>query len=98
MMLVHCVSTNGQWEEIEIGGGPRPTAGTLAALRNRVCDRSSTSGDPVLWWHCDGNAWVAVTDLHRASRHDDAMQLARFLRWCDDQATARILGYWEIRS
>lgn len=33
-----------------------------------------------------------------AGQHDDAMALAKLLRWCDQRFTGRVCGFWEITA
>lgn len=86
------------WSTVPCPDAPPVTAAMDAALRPRLTDRSSKPGSTVTWHHCDGNAWAAVTDLHRRDQHDDATALARLLRWCDSRFTRRVEGMWEIRE
>lgn len=73
---------------------PPVTEAMEVALRREVLGR----GDVVstAWHHCDGRAWDAVVQQHKAGRHDDASDLARLLRWCDQRHTGREVGMWEI--
>lgn len=84
------------WSVTPVADAPVVTPAMESALRPRLTDRASVSGCTVTWHHADGNAWAAVTDLHRAGRHDDATDLARLLHWCDSRFTGRAHGMWEI--
>lgn len=85
------------WVTVSTVGAPPVTEAGERALRPVVMGKSLKRADAVentQWWHCEG--WSAVIDLHRAGQHDDAVDLARLLRWCDQQANGRVKGYWEI--
>ncbi len=62
---------------------PLPSDRALARLRTRVQSTWAKDHEPTVWWHRAGEAWAAVTDLHRNRCHDDAMALALLLAWCD---------------
>ncbi|MGH3477553.1 MAG: hypothetical protein ACREX8_00315 [Gammaproteobacteria bacterium] len=83
-----------KWTATPAVGAPQVTLAMERALRRRVTDRLDRDSAPVRWWHCEG--WGAVTDLHQAGRHGDAMDLARLLYWCDQRFTGRDVGCWEI--
>lgn len=87
------------WVFTPVSGHPPITGAMEAALRVQ-CVEAHRRGRArsVTWHHCDGNAWAAVTDLHRAGRHEDAVALAVLLRWCDQRYTRRAEGIWEIRT
>jgi len=83
-------------------GHPPIAAAAVIALADRVFDE--TTGDDVIepprlpmWWHRDLNAWAAVTDLHRVGMHEQAVQLARLLYWCDRGDATASMFVFEIR-
>lgn len=83
------------WSVTPAVGHPPVTAAAEVALRRVVLDRRHNGSDPTRWSHCGG--WSAVLDLHRAGRHEEALDLARLLYWCDEQFNGRSQGCWEIR-
>jgi hypothetical protein len=96
--LIHHVDTAPDgWVSSVAVGAPPVTEAAERALRPVVMGKSLKQADDAettKWWHCEG--WAAVIDLHRAGRHDDALDVARLLHWCDQQANGRVKGYWEI--
>lgn len=84
----------GGWATGTVSGHPPVTEASELALRHQVMSPRDKAREPVKLHHCEG--WNAVVDLHRAGRHNDAMDLAKLLHWCDSQANGRIPGIWEI--
>lgn len=80
-------------------GAPPITPAMEAALRRRCVEPLRRKENPATaWHHCDdASAWGAVLDLHQAGEHVVAVDLARLLRWCDQQFNGRSQGCWEIR-
>ena len=62
---------------------PLPTARALKRLTARVRSTWAAADEPLTWTHRDHPQWSAITDLHRAGHHDDAVSLAVFMHWCD---------------
>lgn len=88
---------SGFWHSSPALGAPQVSEAMEAALRREVMGQDAGRSAPICWHHCDPNSWGAVVDLHRAGDHDTASDLARLLRWCDQQHTGREVGCWEIR-
>lgn len=85
------------WSKSVVVDAPEVTEAMESALRRQVVPHVVDSHRlPTSWRHVDWNAWAAVTDLHRAGRHDDALSLARLLHWCDSRFNGRDEGAWEI--
>lgn len=68
-----------------------PIPDVLDVLCTRCMDLTYRAGEPIRWWPYDV-AWAAVNDLHWVGRHNDAAELAKFLRWCDSQGDVM----WEL--
>lgn len=85
------------WSVVECPDAPPVSERMERALWSRLAGDDRSGRDlGTTWHHCDGNAWAAVEDLHRAGEHAEATALAVLLRWCDQQFTARTEGIREI--
>lgn len=58
--------------------------------------RHPSGGEPVIWHHGHTEPWGAVEALHRADRHDTAVELALLLRWTETTYSHAQVDVWEL--
>lgn len=86
-------------ERTAVSGHP-PLPGDLAqkALRAELHPYSTPAGEPIAWRHHDANAWAAVERLHRTDHHDEAVDLARLLRWTEQGYSHDQVHHWTLEA
>lgn len=68
----------------QVEGFPSVPDAALPHLRVHLVGHAKKDRDNrITWHHRDGGAWAAVLDLHHADNDQAAVELARFLRWCE---------------